>query len=371
MKNYEKIFSKNLKNLRKTFHISQKQLADDLGYSEKTISKWEAAAGLPNIATAYEIAKIFRVSIDDLFNHEHQICFLGIDGGGTKTELVLTDSNQKVIRTLLVEGCNPMDIGIEETKRILREAIWKVCEDIPYASISMFAGIAGGTTGNMKSELNRFFKDFKFYSYANDSDNLNIISAGLEKKDGIILILGTGVCAYTQVKGEHIRTAGWGYLIDNGGSAYNIGRDGLNAYYCEKDKTGSKTLLTDIIESSYEGDENLLIQEIYDGKKKVVASFAPAVYQAADKGDVIAQDIIKRNMAAAAAIVETAGKPLQDAEKIPVVIAGGLSKEPRTKQCLTEMLKQPEKYEIEVLDKRPVWGAVMLAQQLYERERSE
>ena len=251
MKNYEKIFSKNLKNLRKTFHISQKQLADDLGYSEKTISKWEAAAGLPNIATAYEIAKIFRVSIDDLFNHEHQICFLGIDGGGTKTELVLTDSNQKVIRTLLVEGCNPMDIGMEETKRILREAIWKVCEDIPYASISMFAGIAGGTTGHMKSELNRFFKDFKFYSYANDSDNLNIISAGLGKKDGIILILGTGVCAYTQVKGEHIRTAGWGYLIDNGGSAYNIGRDGLNAYYCEKDKTGAKTLLTDIIESSY------------------------------------------------------------------------------------------------------------------------
>ena len=371
MKKYEKILSKNLKNLRKTFHISQKQLADKIGYSEKTISKWEAAKGLPDIATAYEIAKFFHVSIDELFNDEHQICFLGIDGGGSKTELVLTDSNHKVIRTILVDGCNPMDIGIEETKRILREAIWKVCADIPYSSISMFAGIAGGTTGNMKFELNRFFKEFKFYCYENDSDNLNIISAGLDRKDGVVLIMGTGVCAYTQVNGKHIRTAGWGYLIDNGGSAYNIGRDGLNADYCEKDKTGSKTLLTEIIDSTYEGNENLLIQKIYEGKKKVVASFAPAVYRAAYKGDVIANEIIKRNMAAAANIVETAGKPLQDVEKIPLVIAGGLSKEPMTKQYLTEMLKDSEQYEIVVLDQKPVWGAVMLAEQLYERTKAE
>ena len=371
MKKFEKIFSKNLKSYRKKFNISQKQLADIIGYSEKTVSKWEAAAGLPNIATAYEIAKIFHISIDDLFNHEHQICFLGIDGGGTKTELVLTDSEKRVIRTLIVEGCNPMDIGLEETKRILREGIRNVCGDIPYSSISMFAGIAGGSSGNMKSELNRFFKEFKFYSYGNDSDSLNIISAGLEKNDGVILILGTGVCAFTQIKGEHLKTAGWGYLIDNGGSAYNIGRDGLNAYYCAKDKTGSQTILTDIIDSKYEGNANLLIQHIYEGKKKVIASYAPIVFQAAAQGDEIALQIIKRNMDAAATIIETAVKPLEGNDKIHVVLAGGLCNEPMTKQYLLEMLKNPEKYEIEILDKRPVWGAVMLAEQLYEKEKSE
>ena len=371
MNNYERAFSKNLKKYRKAFEMTQKQLADVIGYSEKTVSKWEAAAGIPNIATIYEIAKIFHVSIDDLFNHEQQIYLLGIDGGGTKTELALTDSERKIIRTLQVEGCNPMDIGIEESKKILREAILQICEGIPYSSIAMFAGIAGGASPAMKNALNHFFKEFKFYCFANDSDNLNIIAAGLGKRDGIIMIMGTGVCAYTQVKGSYIKTAGWGYLIDNGGSAYNIGRDGLNAYYCALDQTGPQTALTEIIQQKYKGTEQTLLQRLYEGKKKVIASFAPLVYQAAEEGDLVAKEIIKRNMSVVASIIQTAGKPLEGAEKIPVIIAGGLSREKITQKYLEEEMLYPERYEMRVLDEKPVCGAVILAYELYEEEKSK
>ena len=127
------------------------------------------------------------------------IYFLGIDGGGTKTELVLTDSKRNPLRTLRVEGCNPMDIGMEECKKILRKAIRQICEGIPYSSVAMFAGIAGGGTPEKRNLLSEFFKEFQFCCYANDSDNLSIIAAGLGKKDGVILIMGTGICALLQV----------------------------------------------------------------------------------------------------------------------------------------------------------------------------
>ena len=94
-------FSVNLRQRRLSLGLTQKQLGYMLGYSEKSVSKWESGETVPPSILLPALSGILRVSIDDLFNHEHQICFLGIDGGGTKTELVLTYSNQKVIRTLL------------------------------------------------------------------------------------------------------------------------------------------------------------------------------------------------------------------------------------------------------------------------------
>ncbi|MFQ9147986.1 MAG: hypothetical protein ACLR5G_06880 [Eubacteriales bacterium] len=44
--------------------------------------------------------------------------------------------------------------------------------------------------------------------------------AGLGREDGIKVILGTGICAFSQIHGKREKVAGWGYFIDDGGSAY-------------------------------------------------------------------------------------------------------------------------------------------------------
>jgi len=296
------------------------------------------------------------------------IYFLGIDGGGTKTELVLTDSKRNPLRTLRVEGCNPMDIGMEECKKILRKAIRQICEGIPYSSVAMFAGIAGGGTPEKRNLLSEFFKEFQFCCYANDSDNLSIIAAGLGKKDGVILIMGTGICALTQKKGSLNHTAGWGYLIDEGGSGYNIGRDGLSAYYQAKDGTGSSTMLSELISQESQCTADNLLQRIYEGKKKTIASFATVVYRAAELGDVIAQEIIERNMCFAAKVIQTASAPLRGNESIPVVLAGGLTRAKLTDTYLRKAIGENQQYHIQVLEEKPVNGAVMLAAELYEKE---
>lgn len=63
-------FSSNLYYLRITEKLSQKDLADKLYVSNKTISKWERGASEPDLQTLGAIAKQFNVSIDDLLNKD-------------------------------------------------------------------------------------------------------------------------------------------------------------------------------------------------------------------------------------------------------------------------------------------------------------
>lgn len=362
MTKYAENFSSNLKSIRKKKNLTQKQLAKLLGFSEKTVSKWECGAYIPEIDVLFDIAKVFQMSIENLFSNK-KIYFLGIDGGGTKTDFALADIDGNIIRTHKTSSCNPIDIGIDEAKKILKDGIYKICDDIPFSSVYTFAGIAGGTTADMKEKLKEFFDEFEFCAFLNDSDNRNIIATGLGTADGMTVILGTGVCVYTQINKKHKRTAGWGYLIDNGGSGYNLGRDALNAYFCAYDKTGDKTLLTYEIDKMYPGGPQKIMGYIYEGGKRAIASFAPAVFLALEKGDEIADNILKRNTEEVARFIKTAANDFQ-ANQIPVVLSGGLTKQAYVIDYIKQALHNDERLCLKILDREPVYGAVMMAQQL-------
>ena len=137
MSAYLRNFARNLRRLRTEKGLTQKELALLLGYSEKTVSKWECETSIPSVETLFEIAKNLQTSIDDLFR-ENDTFYLGIDGGGTKTKLSLVDQEGKVIRSIEVNGCNPIDIGFESATKILKEAIYDICREIPFSSVNLF-----------------------------------------------------------------------------------------------------------------------------------------------------------------------------------------------------------------------------------------
>lgn len=59
-------FGQNLKKLRKERNLTQENIADFLGISFQSISKWERGESYPDIATLPVIASFFKVSVDDL-----------------------------------------------------------------------------------------------------------------------------------------------------------------------------------------------------------------------------------------------------------------------------------------------------------------
>ena len=217
----------------------------------------------------------------------------------------------------------------------------------------------------MQKHFDEFFKSFGFLAFKSDTDNANIISAGLGEKDGITLILGTGICSFLQKNGERTQIGGRGYFIDNGGSAFDIGRDALITYYREKDGFGKKSEITRLMDKEGFTSPQDLLFNIYDKGKKYVASFAHFVYDAAKLGDEEAHKIIKRNMENAAVFVLANAEKLS-IKKIPLILAGGLTKDELTISYLKSALGTKYNFDIIKLDREPVEGAVRLAKKIYE-----
>ena len=63
-------FSDNLKKLRKDMNLSQEDLADKLGVSRQSISKWESGVVYPEMDKMVQLCKLFNVSMDDLLNSD-------------------------------------------------------------------------------------------------------------------------------------------------------------------------------------------------------------------------------------------------------------------------------------------------------------
>ena len=66
-------FSDNIVKLRHKKKITQEQLADFIGVTKASVSKWENKQTLPDILILPELAAFFDVTIDELLGYEPQL----------------------------------------------------------------------------------------------------------------------------------------------------------------------------------------------------------------------------------------------------------------------------------------------------------
>lgn len=59
--------AKNLKRLRSGKNFTQEQVAEALGVSAQTVSRWECGTTLPDVILLPEIARLYCVTVDDLY----------------------------------------------------------------------------------------------------------------------------------------------------------------------------------------------------------------------------------------------------------------------------------------------------------------
>ena len=355
-------FGENLKYYREKMGLTQRMLAQMLDYSEKSVSKWESGKGYPTVEILTRLSDIFSVSLDTLlYAKPERQYLLGIDGGGTSTVFCLAESDGTVLRTLVKDCCNPVDIGIEQTKRILAEGIREICGEIPYSHISLYAGISGGgMSGNNAVLLREFFQTFGFMQFDNGSDVENVLAL-LPDDSCILVIMGTGFIAYC-IRGEHRkRIAGWGQLFDCGGSGYTIGRDGITAALRHIDGSGRKTQITQMLTQRIGQTPEQHLTRFYAGGKKYIASFADVIFRAAGQGDAVAVDILQENMAFVAQMLETAQSEFSQA--VPVYFSGGISK---CYDVLFPMIRRTLTQDMQLipLEQEPICGAVKNAARL-------
>jgi N-acetylglucosamine kinase-like BadF-type ATPase len=115
---------------------------------------------------------------------------------------------------------------------------------------------------------------------------------------GVTLIAGTGCVAAAQSDGGRrvVKVGGWGHIVDDKGSAYDIGRDALYAAMRDYDGRGPKTALLRLIMKKLGASEPQgIIARVYAKHMPVseIASLSALVSQAADGGDEVAVGILR------------------------------------------------------------------------------
>lgn len=73
MEDLRKIIGENLSKLRKERGLTQLDVANEFGYTDKTISKWEKGDVLPDVETLYNVAKFYGVDLNYLTSIEHSV----------------------------------------------------------------------------------------------------------------------------------------------------------------------------------------------------------------------------------------------------------------------------------------------------------
>ena len=64
------MFAENLMELRKAHAMSQEELAEKIGVSRQTLSKYETGESLPDIEKCKALADVFGITVDDLISYE-------------------------------------------------------------------------------------------------------------------------------------------------------------------------------------------------------------------------------------------------------------------------------------------------------------
>jgi len=186
---------------------------------------------------------------------------------------------------------------------------------------------------------------------------------------GIALIAGTGSFAFGRTRsGRSARSGGWGYLLGDEGSAYDVARSALRAVARAADRRGPPTALTAAALDFFGiAAPQQLIERVYDRAmdRRQIAVFAPRVFEQAT--DPVAKAIIEQAADELSDLVVGVINQLEpETDERRVALSGGmLVGQPALQERVASRLEHAgvPRDHLAVVN-RPVHGALALARTL-------
>ncbi len=261
--------------------------------------------------------------------------YLGVDGGGTKTALVLIDSEGLIKATHLAPGSYYLTIGLDALGRLLVDGVNAVLakaavriEDLNFAFFGIPAYGEDTLLLGPLSELPRRCLAADRYLCGNDM--ICGWAGSLLCRDGISIVAGTGSICYGERNGAIARCGGWGELFSDEGSAYWIACRGLNLFSRMSDGRAAKGPLYEIVRERLTITQDLdLCAHVFTqlaGDRARIAQLSKWVTQAAAAGDAQAISIVREAAEELALMVDATRRQLafDIAEPVAVSYSGGV-----------------------------------------------
>ncbi len=297
---------------------------------------------------------------------------VGVDGGGTKTDLVVVDATGDLVGRASGGGANWEGVGVDAVGVVLGELLDRALgaagrdrQDVA-AWVCCLAGV------DWPSDPDRLAPVLDRLGVGGDrlvlNDSFAALRAGTTGPVGCVSIAGTGaVCAGRNARGEVARTMGVG--IGEGSGAWTIVTGALGAVAEAHHHSGPATALTDrLLAGAGVADADAFFEGVTRGTVPVGADLAPLVIEVAAAGDPVAVEVVRsagtRHGRDLAGLADRLGLGTEDVE---VVLAGGVhvhgAGDFRDAFCETVLAAVPGARFV-VLEAAPVVGAALLALEL-------
>ena len=301
--------------------------------------------------------------------------FLGVDGGGTKTQIILSDEKANILGISVVGptlvNVTPADVigktleaGIEATVSstgLKKVRISKAC-----------FGMAGLDTPYDFEVLSKIIKGLKVNLGPSPiliNDTPCALRRGTDKGFGIAIVAGTGSNGYGRSRfGREAFVSGLGHILSDEGGSYYIGEKVLHASAKSYDGRIEKSFLEDMVCEHF-GVINIrdLLSKISkeDFSKKDIAALSVVCEDASERGDLTAHEILEGAGRELALMVKTIAQKLKmEDDSFDLVCIGGSFKRPHG-----PIRKTFEKYLKRVVrivnfvspTNEPAMGAVLIA----------
>jgi N-acetylmuramic acid 6-phosphate etherase len=299
---------------------------------------------------------------------------IGIDGGGTNTRAQLANIRGEVLGTGEAGTSNPMVHGVQAAQHELDLAIERAFTSAnrPRERVAALCmGLGGAGRAREQQELMEWAKQHIADHVDVVNDAQIVLAAGTPDNWGVAVIAGTGSFVWGRNReGETARAGGWGYLIGDEGSGFDLARSALRAATQYADGRGEPTnLLNGILEFwGLSTPPDLLTRVYRSGLTHAdIAKLAPLVIREAEDGDIVASRLVNDAADQLALGVAAVSRALRfGTSTFPLALTGGvllgtefyrqqLERALQTHQCQCVPIE---------LVYQPVLGAVRLALKL-------
>jgi N-acetylglucosamine kinase-like BadF-type ATPase len=300
-------------------------------------------------------------------------CYLGVDGGGSKTAFALIDAAGRVLARATAPTSYYFNDGFDVVERVLNQGVTDICATVGIQTSDIdaaFFGIPG--YGEASGDIERLdavpARVLGHDRYSCDNDMVCGWAGSLACKDGINVISGTGSMTYGERQGVGHRVGGWGELFGDEGSAYWVATQGLNAFSRMSDGRLARGPLYAIIKERLQlaGDLDVvsLVIDKWSGSRSSIAALSGTVCEAARANDGVAAGILSAAVAELVTLIETTRTLIgfTDQDMVPVSYSGGMFSDEGFLALFHAALQdRPAKYDLQrpLLD--PAVGAALYA----------
>jgi N-acetylglucosamine kinase-like BadF-type ATPase len=250
---------------------------------------------------------------------------LGVDGGNSKTELVVATVEGDPVTYLRGAGNNAHTVGMAATVEFLGALVARASVDPPLAQGVFY--LCGVDISSDRAELTEALEREPWVARATvDNDVFALLRAGTDAGDAVAVVCGAGInCAGRSSDGRVARYPSLGWESGDWGGSVMLGRDVLFHAARADDGRGEPTALRDVVASHFD----MPVAEVGEAVRYAripavrLGELAPAVIAAAEDGDAHALELTERLAGEVTLMAVRALEDLGLSDRTATVLLGG------------------------------------------------